>query len=81
MNIPKRKREILNNVPSSRKHQRRVQLEMKILTYYAGIGFRILFIKYLYLFIYLYALFKSYHTEIISSTINVNKSNNTTGTK
>jgi len=55
MNIPKRKREILNNfennVPSSRKRQRRVQLEMKTLTNYAGIGFRILFIKYLYLFI------------------------------
>jgi hypothetical protein len=33
-----------------------------------------LFIKYLYLFIY-------YHIEIISSTINVNKSNITTGTK
>jgi heme/copper-type cytochrome/quinol oxidase subunit 1 len=28
-----------------------------------------------------YVLFKSYHIEIISSTINVNKSNITTGTK
>jgi hypothetical protein len=51
-----------------------VLLEMKTLTNYAGIGFRILFI-------YLYVLFKSYHIEIISSTINVNKSNIMTGTK
>ena len=54
MNILKRKREILddaeNNAPSSRKRQRRV-LEMKTLTNYAGIGFRILLIKYLYLFV------------------------------
>ena len=38
------------------------------------------FVYWLSLFIYLYALFKSY-IEIISSTINVNKSNNMTGTK
>ena len=33
------------------------------------------------LFIYLYVLFKSYHFEISLSTINLNKSNITTGTK
>ena len=43
MNILKRKSEILddlkNNIPGSRKRQRRRQ-EMKTLTNYAGIGFR-----------------------------------------
>ena len=57
-----------------------VLLEMTTLTHYAGIGFRILLIKYLYL-IFLYVLFKSQHIEIISSTINVNKSNITTNNK
>ena len=39
------------------------------------------FVYQISLFIYLYVLFKSFHIEIISSTINVNKSNITTGTK
>ena len=66
MNILKRKRAILDDFENN--HLQCFQFNVVLLEIV------LLFIKYLYLFIY-------YHIEIISSTINVNKSNIMTGTK
>ena len=65
MNILKRKREILDDFENNA--STKFQFNVVLL------AILLLYIKYRYLFIY-------YHIEIISSTINVNKSNITTGT-
>jgi hypothetical protein len=65
MNILKREREILDDFENNA--STKFQFNVVLL------AILLLYIKYRYLFIY-------YHIEIISSTINVNKSNITTGT-
>jgi hypothetical protein len=79
MNILKRKHEILddfiNIVPRSRQHQRRITgneyINQLCLDWFQEATGRLeLYFCLLNIFIYLCVLFKSYHIEIISSTIN-----------
>jgi hypothetical protein len=79
MNILKRKHEILddfiNIVPRSRQHQRRITGNEYINQlcrdwFQEATGRLELYFCLLNIFIYLCVLFKSYHIEIISSTIN-----------